>query len=269
MYTQPLVAARTSPTQSAFVEDPSRYLPAPIPLGPQAKRIPSIDRLRTGSHPQSRSSSPVDNLPTAPQPPYAYASGSGSVPGGSTPPSPTRTSSPHPSTAYSPRSSHSASFSNPPRFPRPDSMLSLSGRSYMHVGPARGAPHQGRPVQLEMPRLLGTPASNLPDPGMVRRPASVGDMDQMLRTGVYPGAQPVERHQRIPSGQSMVGSVASYQSARSRNSIGPGQMQGMGGLGQGQGQRPGAPRRANSGTSDSWVQTKHYAPADGDAERGA
>ncbi|ODN76033.1 hypothetical protein, variant [Cryptococcus amylolentus CBS 6039] len=37
---------------------------------------------------------------------------------------------------------------------RPMSMNSLSSRSYLHVGPSGGAPHQ-RPVVLEMPKRLG------------------------------------------------------------------------------------------------------------------
>lgn len=38
---------------------------------------------------------------------------------------------------------------------RPTSMNSLGSSKYLHFGPAGGAPHQGRPVALEMPRLLG------------------------------------------------------------------------------------------------------------------
>lgn len=38
---------------------------------------------------------------------------------------------------------------------RPTSMNSLGSSKYLHFGPAGGAPHQGRPVALEMPKLLG------------------------------------------------------------------------------------------------------------------
>lgn len=39
---------------------------------------------------------------------------------------------------------------------RPTSVSSLSSSRYPHFGPGGGAPHQGRPIALEMPRLLGS-----------------------------------------------------------------------------------------------------------------
>ena len=60
--------------------------------------------------------------------------------------------SPHPSSlSYSARLA-----SQSPGYPsRPYSMTSISSSVRPHVGPVGGAPHQGRHVQLEMPRLLG------------------------------------------------------------------------------------------------------------------
>ncbi|EIW73300.1 hypothetical protein TREMEDRAFT_73037 [Tremella mesenterica DSM 1558] len=69
-----------------------------------------------------------------------------------------RNTSPHPSThAFpSPSGMPRQSFaSNLSPSHRPLSMASLGSSRYLHVGPAGGAPHQGRPIQLEMPRPLG------------------------------------------------------------------------------------------------------------------
>lgn len=70
----------------------------------------------------------------------------------------TRPNSPHPSTyGYGPGPGSQSSHSQNPRPYLPtgnrNSMGSISSR-YLHVGPAGGAPHQGRPINLSMPRPL-------------------------------------------------------------------------------------------------------------------
>ncbi|WVQ80364.1 hypothetical protein IAT38_002469 [Cryptococcus sp. DSM 104549] len=42
-----------------------------------------------------------------------------------------------------------------PRTHRHMSMNSLGSSRYLHFGPSGGAPHQGRPMQIELPKLLG------------------------------------------------------------------------------------------------------------------
>ena len=62
-----------------------------------------------------------------------------------------RANSPHPS-SLGLSSRQPSAF---PAYPRPHSMTSMSSSRAALSGPYGGAPHQGRPVQLEMPRLLG------------------------------------------------------------------------------------------------------------------
>ena len=108
----------------------------------QARHKSSVDRLRneamTGSGPGS------DRAPSP-------SSVSGSQTGDS------RTTSPHPSMhgfpmpSTLPRPSFSSNL-GPSH--RPLSMTSMGSSRYLHP-PAGGAPHQGRPIQLEMPKPLG------------------------------------------------------------------------------------------------------------------
>lgn len=204
----------------------------------QAKRIPSIDRLRAQSRGDGSLAGPSQSQPqtraadmtgvgtgplvAGPQPYAAAATGVGAPgisefgqqpSGSSTPPSPTR------SATMTPRSTHSGSFSQH-RFPRPDSMHSLASRNgsnYIHIGPAGGAPHQGRPIRLAMPALLSDssrdlyaqqqPASPYPafhgqaqgpqygSQSLNRRPNSIGgDMDSLRFAsqsgGRYPAPTP-------------------------------------------------------------------------------
>jgi hypothetical protein len=123
------------------------------PASRSSRRISSVDRLRMEAATGVRGDRPSSPAPSAlyfPSPHAApYPVPEDSVPEGSvTPPSP-----PYP---YSPSRSSSSPMLSQGGYPRPASMSSLSsrGHNYLHVGPARGAPHQGRPVQLEMPRLL-------------------------------------------------------------------------------------------------------------------
>lgn len=53
------------------------------------------------------------------------------------------------------RGSSMSSLRAPAMSHRPTSVNSLSSSRYLHLGPTGGAPHQGRPIALEMPRLLG------------------------------------------------------------------------------------------------------------------
>jgi hypothetical protein len=122
------------------------------PQSMMARRMPSVDRLRTGASPAVTGPMGVANRPSSPSSahfpnpyPASHRIAEDTMsPGSATPPSP-----PYP---------HSSSRSSSPMlsYPRPSSMSSLSSRgyNYLHVGPARGAPHQGRPIQLEMPRIL-------------------------------------------------------------------------------------------------------------------
>lgn len=120
-----------------------------------------------------------------------------------------RANSPHPSSlGYSGRQSGLS-----PGYPRPYSMTSISS-SRQYMGPVGGAPHQGRPLQLEMPRLLGA------------RPDHNGDF-------FWGTARPSEGfslntadsrggHQRMSSGLSMEnGRLAHYIQYRFADSIRP------------------------------------------------
>lgn len=125
----------------------------PISSQRMSRRIPSVDRLRLEAAglpvPSDRAPSPSPSALQFPSPkpaPYPILEHSPLHSGDITPPSPSNSS-----TGYPSRSSSSPLLN---QGYRPGSMTSLSSRNYLHVGPARGAPHQGRPVQLEMPKPL-------------------------------------------------------------------------------------------------------------------
>ncbi|WWC58090.1 uncharacterized protein I303_100625 [Kwoniella dejecticola CBS 10117] len=109
---------------------------------PRPRRIASIDRLKgeVGGNGSDRAPSPASSRhPSESGVDYS------------------RGNSPHTSMIGLPspgRNSYSAPRS-PNGYPRPGSMASLGSSRYLHVGPAGRAPHQGRPMQLTMPTLLG------------------------------------------------------------------------------------------------------------------
>ena len=293
-----------SPVRQSFHEDGPYN-------APRAKRIPSIDRLRAQSRGDGGMAGPSGSgdmtgvgtgpLVSGPQPYAAAATGlappisgpsSGGVSGTSTPPSPTRSSSPHFSNTYTPRSQHSVSG----RFPRADSMHSLgsrTGSNYIHIGPAGGAPHQGRPIRLAMPAPLSGSSQNLyqqhqfghgHSQSLGRRPNSVADLDALRFASQANGRYPVPGqgygqdgvddfgardrivsmpgHQRVPSSPGnangndrySAGPMPGYATPPSPTRI---QQQAQPGS-------PRSPARASlrrsgsTGSSDNWVQTNHY-----------
>lgn len=126
-------------------------------IPPRLSTKSSVDRLR--SEALSFAGSDRAPSPSSMQPP---SSGPGSDTGDG---SSTRPSSPHTSFSGYPSGSGSQTASSPlqrnsqflPTIPmgsgNRSSMGSISSR-YLHVGPAGGAPHQGRPINLSMPRPL-------------------------------------------------------------------------------------------------------------------
>ncbi|KAK8845453.1 hypothetical protein IAR55_006166 [Kwoniella newhampshirensis] len=181
--------------------------------GPRPRHVSSIDRLRSDGQganrgPDSdRASSPVSTRPTS-EMGLDFNS---------------RANSPHASLNGfpSPGSLPRPMSSRPGGYPRPSSMNSLSSSRYLHVGPAGRAPHQGRPIQLEMPRLLGArPDSNGDFFGSTGRfnegPAlGLDEMGRMTRSSRYLNEQSYSTspmRTRIPSNQSL----------SNRSNLGPG-----------------------------------------------
>ncbi|WWC85781.1 uncharacterized protein L201_000647 [Kwoniella dendrophila CBS 6074] len=171
-------ASSDSPLPSTGANTPANALPSPVPgmkpvLAPIETSLSrggssSSDDLRdnrSGFRPRHMSS--IDRL----------RGEGGSGPGSERAPSPalssrqpsesgfdhsTRGNSPHtsmiglPSPVHGHGSRNSYSISRSPGgYPRPGSMASLGSSRCLHVGPAGRAPHQGRPIQLTMPTLLG------------------------------------------------------------------------------------------------------------------
>ncbi|WVQ62605.1 uncharacterized protein L199_000752 [Kwoniella botswanensis] len=115
---------------------------------PRPRHVASIDRLR-GEGNQSGNGSERASSPASSRHPSEsgvdYSRGNSPHTSMVGLPSP---GGPHGRNSYpSPRSSIG--------YPRPGSMASLGSSRYLHVGPAGRAPHQGRPIQLTMPTLLG------------------------------------------------------------------------------------------------------------------
>lgn len=113
----------------------------------------SVDRLRNAAVAEgSRAPSPSQQTTL-------------SGPSGPSEPGSSRANSPHPSYGLNsspastlPRSRHS--FTNMTGYSphaRPQSMHSLSSSRFLGPGPVGNAPHHGRPIDLQMPKLLGSP----------------------------------------------------------------------------------------------------------------
>jgi hypothetical protein len=286
---------------------------------PQAKRIPSIDRLRaqsrgdgsvgTSGRPGDMTGVGTGPLVAGAQPYAAAATGVGSsamgpnefggISGSSTPPSPTRSAN------MTPRSTHSGSFSH--HLARPGSMHSLTSRTgsnYIHIGPAGGAPHQGRPIRLAMPTLLSDSSRDLysqqqpayythgHSASLGRRPNSIGgDLDALRfasqADGRYPS--PAARFSGMdvqgPSefgvdGRDRMTSMPSHNRTPSspirvnpyRHSMGPvspprqQSYQAQPQMAPSSPRSPTGLRRAGSSGSDNWVQTNHYVGGDRGAD---
>lgn len=124
------------------------------PASRQSRRITSMDRIRMEASASVAGARGGMDRPSSPASlhfpqPAPYSVPEESPDGGYSPP--------FPSSGSPSRTSSSPMLSQG----RPNSMSSLSSRGYLHVGPARGAPHQGRPIQLSMPRMLSTASSDM------------------------------------------------------------------------------------------------------------
>ncbi|WWD22399.1 hypothetical protein CI109_106890 [Kwoniella shandongensis] len=171
--------------------------------GQRPRHVSSVDRLRGDAHgPNQGNGSDRAPSPASTRPGSEMGTEYNS-----------RANSPHasmsgfPSPGSLPRPSSSR-----PGYPRPSSMNSLSSSRYLHVGPAGRAPHQGRPIQLEMPRLLGArPDSNgdfFGSTGRIHEGPSLG-LDEMGRINRGsrqfndPGYATAPTRMRVPSNQSL------------------------------------------------------------------
>ncbi|OCF71209.1 hypothetical protein I204_08162 [Kwoniella mangroviensis CBS 8886] len=115
--------------------------------GHKPRRVASIDRLRGEGNQSGNGSERAPSPASSRHPSESGVDYS-------------RGNSPHTSMIGLPSSGGPGRNSYPsPRssigYPRPGSMASLGSSRYLHVGPAGRAPHQGRPIQLTMPTLLG------------------------------------------------------------------------------------------------------------------
>ncbi|WRT63685.1 uncharacterized protein IL334_000608 [Kwoniella shivajii] len=228
-----------SPPMSTGTNTPANALPSPAPgakptLAPIDTSLSrggsaSSDDLRGGAIRPPRHVNSIDRL---------RGEGNGSGPGSERAPSPassrhpsesgidySRGNSPHTSMMGLPSSPGRQSYSaprSPSGYPRPGSMASLGSSRYLHVGPAGRAPHQGRPINLTMPSLLGArPDENGDFFGHSGRYDSgyqlgLDEMGRMRKTSNNTNRQyneqdyqPSPIHTRIPSSQSL--------SNRSRN----------------------------------------------------
>ncbi|OCF39315.1 hypothetical protein I317_06897 [Kwoniella heveanensis CBS 569] len=113
---------------------------------PGPRHVNSIDRLRNEANAANGNGS--DRAPSPASSRHPSESGNDY----------SRANSPHTSMNGFPSPSGRGSVTmprSPNGYPRPMSMASLGSQRYLHVGPAGRAPHQGRPIQLTMPTLLG------------------------------------------------------------------------------------------------------------------
>ncbi|WVR03477.1 hypothetical protein IAU60_000468 [Kwoniella sp. DSM 27419] len=235
------------PSSAASSESPSLSTGTNTPAHPIASAgaapgiKPPLAPIETALRRDQSSSS--EDLRGAPRPRHVNSvdrlrgeamAGSGSAPGSERAPSPA--SSRHPSEFgmdQSRNSSPHASMSGfpgmprtPNGYPRPMSMASLGSQRYLHVGPVGRAPHQGRPMQLTMPSLLGArPDENGDFFGQAGRyeggsQLGLDEMGRMRRSSSRPLGEPEyatsPARTREPSQQSL------YTSSRQGSEVGSG-----------------------------------------------
>ncbi|WVO18463.1 hypothetical protein L204_106180 [Cryptococcus depauperatus] len=123
--------------------------PRPVSVATAERGQPVISHPHKSDFVQS-SSSPTMRQP--PDAPYELSPAHSNIPS----PHDSPQDSPHASSrGLSPRTSSASNLRSGGIGHRPLSMNSLGSGRYLHFGPAGGAPHQGRPVALEMPKRLG------------------------------------------------------------------------------------------------------------------
>ena len=150
----PMLSSTSSPSPPLSAQATGNDMPARQPsLSPLNSAVQrddsssSVGRVLMAQHKSSSDRLQTQTVERAP----SISSVQIPTPGMSDSDGSSRANSPHPSSlGFSSR--QSAAY---PAYPRPYSMTSISSSRQALSGPYGGAPHQGRPVQLEMPRLLG------------------------------------------------------------------------------------------------------------------